>query len=71
MIRLIITLNSSVHRKSLLPEFIKRIRRQLNKKRSVKRLYKRKKLPININNSRQRNRRQLYNVNYGRNLIER
>jgi hypothetical protein len=66
-----VLLNSSVRRRSLLPGLIKRARRQLNKKKSVKRLYKRKKLPTNVNSCNQRNKRQLYNVNYARKQIER
>jgi hypothetical protein len=55
----------------LLPGLIKRAKRQLNKRKSVKRLYRRKKLPVNANSYRQRNKRQLYNVNYVRKLIKR
>ena len=63
--------NSSVYRRFLLSGLIKRARRQLNKKKSVKRLYRRKKLPVSVSSYRQKNRRQLYNVNYSGKLIKR
>jgi hypothetical protein len=54
----------------LLPGLSKTARRQLNKKKSVKRLYTRKKLSVNASNYRQRNRRQLYSISHGRKLIK-
>ena len=64
-------LNSSVYRRSFLHVPIKKARKQLNKKKSAKRLYRRKKLLISIINCRQRIKRQFYNVNCDRKLIKR
>ena len=46
----------------MLPGLIKRAKRQLNKKKSVKRLYKRKKLPASVSSYKLRNKRQLFCV---------
>jgi hypothetical protein len=58
--------NSSAPSVSLLLKHFKRIRRWLKKRISVKRLYRRNRLPVRGKRWRRRSKRGLYNVNYGK-----
>ena len=50
---------------------IKKIKRRQKKKRNVKRSYVKKKLFVNVNSDKQRNKKLFYNVKYVKKLIER
>jgi hypothetical protein len=58
--------NSSASSVSLLLKHFKRTRRWLKKRISVKRLCRRKRLPIRGKRWRRRSKRGLYNVNYSK-----
>jgi hypothetical protein len=58
--------NSLAPSVSLLLKHFKRIRRWLKKRISVKRLYRRKRLPVRGKRWRQRSKRGLYNINYSK-----
>jgi hypothetical protein len=58
--------NSSAPSVFLLLKHFKRIRRKQKKKISVRRLYRRKRLPVRGKRWKRRSKRGLYNVNYAK-----